>query len=165
MEKLVFSVDTSLSIRKLGSVYIILKFIYTTFPLNDAVFWIFPWLSSKSKSIAGRFDLSELSWSMLALKSPVSIICRSINDFASGLTIMITMPIPMRAEKPFFLMNFQNLFSGGFSFIISLWFSTTFLTCYKLLSKNRPSAGPRRFFPTIFPSGSIIKDAGIAVML
>src|SRR5690606_7180729 len=35
----------------------------------------------------------------------------------------------------------------------------------RLFSKNCPSAGPRRFFPTILPSGSIIKEAGIAVML
>src|SRR5690606_41583484 len=44
--------------------------------------------------------------------------------------------------------------------IYSLFFSYN-----KLFSKNCFSAGPRRFFPTILPSGSIIKDAGIAVML
>src|SRR3546814_13038361 len=53
------------------------KLINTTFPLNDEVFCMLPFPSVKVKSVFVRLTVSASFLSILALKIPVAIKCRS----------------------------------------------------------------------------------------
>ena len=87
------------------------KLMKTILPFNEAVVAVLPAKSVKPKSVFSKV-LLPVSFFICALKKPVEINCFNTQDFAPGLTTMITRNNIIKDVNQFFLSQ-SNILSNS----------------------------------------------------